>query len=210
MFTVREPSTVGKGREGGFRARFGLYLFVAVGLSLLMLAGCARAETGRLTLDLETLQARAEPGDFQAQPVANALVGEVTEDLFVGVVVPEVVEEGQEVRVYLCDGENFSQWLSGELDAAGEARLGEQIGAQVSLRIEATGEVFGVAQVPGEGPQAFRATAATGDAGLYRAEETFDGVNHVAGWIVLADGRQKGAFCCGCIVFCFPECCLMR
>jgi hypothetical protein len=190
--------------------RSGFYILVAVGLSVLLLAACAPAESGRLTLDLDTLQASAEPGDFQAEPVANALVGEVTEELFVAVVVPDVVEEGQEVRVYLCDGENFAQWISGELDAAGEARLGERIGAQVHLRIEENGEVFGVAQVPGEGPQPFRATAATGDAGLYRAEETFNGVTHVGGWIVLPDGRQRGDFCCGCIVICFPHCCIIR
>lgn len=210
MIALRRPSSVKEGRAGGGFVRSGFSVLVAIGLSVLLLAACAPAESGQLLLDLDTLQASAEPGDFQAQPIANARVGEVTESLFVAVVVPDVVEAGQEVRVYLCDGENFAQWLSGELNAAGEARLGEQIGAQVNLRIEDNGDVFGVAQVPGEIPQAFRATAATGDAGLYRAEEDFNGVTHVGGWIVLQDGRQRGDFCCGCIVICFPHCCVFR
>jgi hypothetical protein len=119
MGASHKPSSVKEGRDGGGVVRSGFYILVVVGLSVLLLAACAPAKPGRLILDLETLRASSEPGDFQAEPVANALVGEVTEELFVAVVVPDVVEAGQEVRVYLCDGENFAQWLSGELDAAG-------------------------------------------------------------------------------------------
>jgi hypothetical protein len=198
----------GEGSTRRVKSRF--LVSVIVALTLLTLAACTQAQTDDLTLDLETLQASTAQGVYQAERVPNARVGEVTEDLFVAVVVPDRVEEGQSVRVYLCDGEEFSQWLSGDLDAGGEAQLGEALGAQVSLRIEDTGDVFGLAQVPGQLPRPFRATAATGEAGLYRAEQTFDGVDHVAGWIVLPDGRQKGIHCCGCIILCQPLCCMAR
>jgi len=197
-------------REGTVFVRYILRFLVAVALSALVSAAGAYAEADPLILDLETLQARSEVGVFQAEPVANARVGEVSAELLVAVVVPDVVEAGEDISVYLCDGVGFAQWISGELDAAGEARLGERIGAQVHVRVEDTGDVFGVAQVPGGGPQPFWATAETGDAGLYRAEEEFGGVTHVGGWIVLPDGRQKGDFCCGCIVICFPHCCIFR
>jgi hypothetical protein len=42
---------------------------------------------------------------------------------------------------------------------------------------------------------------ATGDAGLYRAEETIDGTEYVGGWIALADGRQQGSICQRVCVF---------
>lgn len=42
-------------------------------------------------------------------------------------------------------------------------------------------------------PQPFTATLASGDAGLYRAEETFEGFDDISGWIVLNDGRQQEA-----------------
>lgn len=190
--------------------RYGVRLLTAVALSALVSAAGAYAGSDHLVLDLDTLQAHSGVGVFQAAPVANARVGEVSAELFVAVVVPEVVEAGREVSVYLCDGAGFAQWISGELNTAGEAFLGERIGAQVHLRVEDTGDVFGVAQVPGGGPQPFWASVETGDAGLYRAEEEFGGVTHVGGWIVLPDGRQKGDFCCGCIVICFPHCCVFR
>jgi len=195
MVASHEHSLPHEHREGTVFVRYILRFLVAVALGALVSAAAAHAEeSDHLIPDLETLQARSEVGAFQAELVANARVGEVSAELFVAVVVPDVVEAGQEISGYLCDGAGFTQWISGELDAAGEARLGERIGAQVHVRVEDTGGVFGVAQVPGGGPQPFRATAETGDAGLYRAEEDFGGVTHVGGWIVLPDGRQKGDF----------------
>jgi hypothetical protein len=210
MWGLRHLFQAKNGQRKERAVRFRWFVPVIAGLVVLMLVACTQAQPEDMRLDLQTLQASTEQGVYQAAPVENARVGEVTEDLFVAVVVPEVVEEGQSVSVYLCDGEAFSQWLSAELDADGQALLGQVIGAQVSLRIEDNGEVFGLAQVPGQLPHPFRATEATGEAGLYRAEETFDGVDHVAGWIVLPDGRQKGIHCCGCIILCQPLCCMHR
>jgi hypothetical protein len=39
----------------------------------------------------------------------------------------------------------------------------------------------------------FTTTLATGDAGLYRAEAIVEGRDYIGGWIVLNDGRQRGA-----------------
>ena len=112
--------------------------------------------------------------------------------MFIAVTVDDPAEDAQprQVSVYLCNGEDFSQWLTGEVDAEGEALLEEETGTKVTLSIAEDGEISGVAQVPGEREEPFVTTPASGDAGLYRAEETFDGVKHVGGWVVLDDGRQ--------------------
>lgn len=190
--------------------KFRFLVFTFAALILLMLAACSATDADDLTLDLETLEASGPDGIYRAQPIANAQVGEVNDDLFVAVTLDEEGQgqEQQQVTVYLCDGEDFSQWLSGEVDAQGQALLGEEIGAQVALAIGDDGEVSGVVQTPDDNPQPFTTIAATGDAGLYRAEETFNGVDHVGGWIVLNDGRQKGRACCTCPGgLCHPGCC---
>ena len=190
------------------KSRF-LVLTLVISVVMLIAAGCAGGGDGDLSLDVETLQADFKSLAFEAEPMANAHVGEVNEDLFVAVTVDEPAEPEQ-VSVYLCDGEEFSQWLSGELNAEGVAELGEDMGAQVALTVDEGGNVSGVVQPPGDVPQPFTATAATGDAGLYRAEEAVDGVTHVGGWIVLPDGRQKGQYCCTCRSgICHPGCCVV-
>jgi hypothetical protein len=189
-----------------------LLVSIFAGLILLALVACSATDGGDLTLDLDTLQARGLEGVYQAQPISNAQVGETTEGLFISVALDETVEEGepQPVTVYLCDGEEFSQWLTGEVDAEGRALLEEEMGAKVALAIEDDGEASGLVQVPGREIESFTTTAATGEAGLYRAEETFDGEKRVAGWIVLNDGRQKGfppCCVCDCECGCSPYCC---
>lgn len=193
-----------------------LRVFVLIVVTLLLLAVTACSDTAAtdLTLDPDTLQATGSEGTYQARAVAGAHVGEVTDDLFIAVAVEDGAEaaearEGQPVSVYLCDGE-FSQWLRGELDAQGQTVLEEELGAKVRLGLAGDGEIAGIVQVPGARPQPFTATAATGEAGLYRAQQTFAGVEASAGWVVLNDGRQRGSACCECWPppgYCAPECC---
>ena len=145
---------------------------VALGMLLLLLPGC-------------TILGGAESE-------GESYVGTVADELFIGIAVNEEASgEGERALVaYLCDGEAVSQWFVAErveqemtLDA-GDTRV------ELAL---SDGGVSGTVTLAGQEPQAFEAAPATGDAGLYRAEESFDDVDHVGGWIVLPDGRQQGA-----------------
>lgn len=163
-----------------------LKLLVAGALAF-ALGACADDDDG-LALDLDTLQAETEGGIFQAAPMPNTFVADVDEDLYIGISLEE-----DDVTVYLCDGERVGVWLTGEVDDEGLAELGSfEEGAYVQLGVD-DDLVSGSVTVAGAlGAHRFEATPANGDAGLYRAEETFEGEDYVGGWVVLEDGRQKG------------------
>lgn len=123
---------------------------------------------------------------------AHAFSGEVDEDLFIGVLVADRPSEAERkaLVVYLCDGADVSTWVFAE--AEGDSAVVETGGTRVQLSL-AEDSVFGVVERPGVAPQGFVADLATAPAGLYRGIETFDGREYVGGWIVLDDGRQRGA-----------------
>ncbi len=145
---------------------------VALGLLLLLLPGC-------------TILGGAESE-------GESYVGTLDDALFIGIAVNEDVGgEGERALVaYLCDGETVSQWFVAErVEQEMTLTAGD---TRVELAFSGDG-VSGTVALAGQEPQAFEAAPATGDAGLYRAEESFDDVDHVGGWIVLPDGRQQGA-----------------
>ncbi len=123
---------------------------------------------------------------------AHAFAGEVDQDLFIGVLVADDPEdpERRPLIVYLCDGANVSTWLFG--DANGGSAALETDGARVEVLL-GHDSVVGVVERTGVAPRSFAADLVTGDAGLFRAVATFDGQEYVGGWIVLDDGRQRGA-----------------
>lgn len=151
-------------------------------------------------LNLTTLEAEAPQGTYHAERIAPAHVGEVDDGLFIAIVYDRDAGLPQEVRGYICDGEDISQWLVGEIDASGSGTLipGGWIPAEdpdVTVQLAVQDELSGAVRI-GDGEATSLALAeATGDAGLYRSEETFDVAEQVAGWIVLADGRQVGGEC---------------
>jgi hypothetical protein len=153
------------------------------------------AAAGQPELDLVTLQADTDVGTLQAEPIPHAYVGAVDDELFIAVALDDGAD-GQTARVYLCDGAEVSIWLRGDVEPEQPTRLGGfEDGAHVEFVV--TDEaVHGEVTLAGQGgPRYFEAVAATGDAGLYRAEETIDGTEYVGGWIALADGRQQGLIC---------------
>jgi len=123
---------------------------------------------------------------------ANAFAGEVDHDLFIGVLVADDQDdpERQALVVYLCDGADVSTWLFG--DATGASTVLETTDARVEVLL-GHDSVVGVVERTGAAPRSFAADLVTGDAGLFRAVETIEGSDYVGGWIVLADGRQRGA-----------------
>lgn len=99
-----------------------------------------------------------------------------------------VATVGDRIRAYVCDGKNLSAWFNGRL-ANGSAKLAAANGQRIDVSVanrSATGKVT----LAGGRVLRFAAAPARGDAGLYRGES--DG--YLAGWIVLADGTQRGVF----------------
>lgn len=104
-----------------------------------------------------------------------------------------IVSDGEEVLAFVCDGEALVVWLRGAVEngslvlnspaSAAQSYLFEaQLGANAEGSLFMNGE-----RLP------FTAETAEGEAGLYRAEETLDGVDLVGGWIVDNSGEQRGA-----------------
>ncbi|MFO7540182.1 MAG: hypothetical protein R6X32_19240 [Chloroflexota bacterium] len=128
--------------------------------------------------------------------LADAFAGAVNESLFIGVLVAEdpPAPDRKALIVYLCDGADFSTWLFGETTGDSAVLEGGDTSVALSLGEDSvTGEVVQA----GAAPQPFVAELGTDDAGLFRGVETFDGQDYVGGWIVLNDGRQRGAITLG-------------
>jgi hypothetical protein len=171
---------------------------VVMGLLAVLLPACANlagempaAGSGDPTLDLESLQANTNLGVLHAEQIPNAFVGAVNEQLFIAVALaePDHAGEQKQVRVYLCDSDQVSVWLSGEM--TGDAVTLAVEDTRVEL-VTTEDSVSGTVILAGGQPQPFTAVPAGGEAGLYRAEKTFDEGHVVAGWIVLHDGSQRG------------------
>jgi hypothetical protein len=171
---------------------------VVIVLLAVLLPACANlagempaAGSGDPTLDLESLQANTILGILHAEQIPNAFVGAVNERLFIAVALagPDHTSGQRQVRVYLCDSDQVSVWLSGEM--SGDAVTLAVEDSRVEL-VTTEDSVSGTVILAGGQPQPFTAVPAGGEAGLYRAEETFDEGHVVAGWIVLHDGSQRG------------------
>lgn len=136
------------------------------------------ALTGLLLLLLGT-------GCQRALPSAQTFVGPVDgSDTFVGLSIVD-----GEVMAYVCNGRDNSAWLRGT--AKGDEVSLVAGGTRLDARRRGD-RIEGTVTFP-TGPHSFEAHAATGGAGFYRAAQTIAGLGYVGGWIVLRDGRQRGA-----------------
>ncbi len=151
-------------------------------------------------LDLETLEVEFPNGPTAAEPWDNTWVGQVTDDLFIGIRIADPNGDApREVTAYLCDNE-FWAVLDGELvdDAATLSDEGTVVGLEL-IGDEVTGSVT----LADQNPIDFSAEPATGDAGVYVASTELDEVEVTGRWIVLKDGQQRGTEIC-CSFACCP------
>ena len=109
-----------------------------------------------------------------------------------------VVTDGSRVLAYVCDGvpadpvgtlPTIQTWFNAPSD--GSTVDATQAGTRLQLRLTGT-DMTGTLTLAGGRQLAVTGKAATGDAGLYRAEATGAGAKAVAGWILAADGAQRG------------------
>ena len=101
-----------------------------------------------------------------------------------------IVAAQGKVLAYICDGEKIAQWFRGTLGEGGAIAI--ELGSnKLNARLNA-GIVSGTVEVGGEKLE-FSATAATGNAGLFRTELSAGGSNYTGGWIIDQNGEQRGA-----------------
>lgn len=170
-------------------------VFVALALAVTACTGSDEPEGREATGDSEELAIAGEP-ELKVFHERDHLVGEVNDDLFIGIAVENAAEtdEPRQLTGYLCEGEDIGDWFSGELTGE-QATLKTGGGTRVELTVTDDG-ASGTVTTPDEEPQEFTAEAATGSAGLHRLEMPLDDDSTVAsGWITLNNGRQKGLPC---------------
>ncbi len=111
-----------------------------------------------------------------------------------------VVVDGSRALAYICDGvpgdpagttPTVQAWFNGASD--GTTVDVQQPAGRLQLQLTSTGMTGTVSLADGR-RLAVSGQAAAADAGLYRAESTGAGGKVVAGWILAADGQQRGGF----------------
>ena len=95
------------------------------------------------------------------------------------------------VTAYVCDSAAISEWFKGSVNGS-SLDLTNADGARLTADLAAD-SFTGTFTPSSSSPLTFSAEQADQPAGLYRGEDTVDGVDLVAGWIVLPDGDQRGA-----------------
>lgn len=174
------------------RWKIGNLLLAPIVAVTLALTGCSEESDDFVTIDVQTLEVLHEHGITVGERVPNAFVGEVTEELLVGVATPE--ESGArynagDIIVYLCDSETIAAWFSTRFTGNEMTIDFGDIAVELAISED---EVTGIATIADGDPMPFTARRATANSGLFTAEGTFDGVTYRGGWIVLEDGRQAG------------------
>ncbi len=153
-------------------------------------------------LDLETLEVEFPNGPTTAEPWDNTWVGQVTDDLFIGIRITDAYGDApREVTAYLCDND-FWAVLDGELVDDAAALSDEDKDTDVNLEL-IDDEITGSVTLAGQSTMDFSAEPASGDAGVYVAATEIDEVEVTGRWIVLEDGQQRGTEIC-CSFACCP------
>jgi serine/threonine-protein kinase len=123
-----------------------------------------------------------------AQPISGSFVGKVDgSDAFIAI----VLHTNGEVTAYVCDSAIISEWFKGSVTGS-SLDLTNASGARLTADLAAD-SFNGTFTLAGGSALNFSVTEEDQPAGLYRGEDTVDGVDLVAGWIVLPDGDQRGA-----------------
>lgn len=157
-------------------------------------------------LDLASLEAAAPTGTFAAESYENAYVGEVSEDLLIGVSLdPNGTGDQGAVAVYLCDSDAVSAYLWGEFDDGAAALSDDDVEVELEVAAEAITGTVTVAGVKAP----FTARPATAGSGMFVATDSAGEIDLEVRWVAVDDGRQRGrvvccwptshiTFACGC------------
>jgi hypothetical protein len=159
-------------------------ILLVVAAAMAALAGCSS----------EGSKDAATPPTSSASTATQSYVGRAAgSEAFVGVVV-----DGKRVLAYVCDGvpgdpvgttPTVQAWFNGTSD--GSSVDVSQPAGRLQLQLT-DAAMTGTLTLAGGRTLAVTGQPTTGDAGLYRAEAAASGGQAVAGWILAADGGQRG------------------
>lgn len=91
---------------------------------------------------------------------------------------------------YVCDSKQIATWFSGPV-SGNAIDLTAANGDHLKATLAATGATGTVTLGGKDLP--FTAPSSGANGGLFRAEQSANGTNVIGGWIVAADGQQRGA-----------------
>ena len=121
-------------------------------------------------------------------PVSGSFAGRVDgSDAFISI----VAHKNGKVTAYVCDGATISDWFKGDSNGS-SIDLTNASGAHLTADLSAD-STNGTFTPSGGSALNFTTSPVTQPAGLFRGEETVDGVKYVDGWIFLPDGDVRGA-----------------
>jgi hypothetical protein len=166
-------------------------VIIAAALVMIGTVAAERAEDF-VAIDVETLEFVIDQGTGVADRIPNAYVGELSDDMLIGVAVPQ--EDGPyhdagDVIVYICDSTTLAAWFY--TTSTGDDMVIEFQDITVDL-VVLIDQVMGTVVIGDGEPKTFTARAATNTSGLFAGDATFDSETYRGGWIVLEDGRQAG------------------
>lgn len=129
-------------------------------------------------------------GEESKEAAASFATAVEGSDAFVGAVVDEADDR---VMAYVCDGKSVATWFTGKAAEDGTISLTSADGSRLSGRV-AGDRLTGSLVLPNGGATLnFSAPEVDSPAGLYRSKSQLRGEAAVGGWVVLEDGRQRGA-----------------
>ncbi|MEW6083681.1 MAG: hypothetical protein AB1607_03705 [Chloroflexota bacterium] len=122
-----------------------------------------------------------------ATPPSGAFAGKVDgSDAFIAV----VLHTDGTVTAYVCDGLAVAEWFKGNANG-NSLDLTNADGA--TLNATTAADSFSGTFTPvGGSALNFSVSVVTEPEGLWRLDETVDGVDYVTGWVVLPDGDVRG------------------
>lgn len=151
----------------------------------LLLAGCGAGSAN-------APQQEQEPASNEPSTYAGKVEGT---EAFIAI----VVDKENHALAYLCDGREgqsatVAEWFTGAVAEDGSLDLRSEGGAHLVANVSGSEEgVEGSVTLPEGEEHSFVASPVEAPAGLYRAEETVEGVEYVGGWIELEGGEERGA-----------------
>ena len=138
-----------------------------------------------VVLILLSLVLSACDSSSQSEVTTGSWAGKVEgTDAFIG-----IASNGKEVIAYVCDGQSISQWFKGQINSNSLELSANGATLRLDLAVDSAS---GTVTLADGGSFNFTADRASGDAGLYRLDESANGEDFVSGWVVLNDGQLRG------------------
>lgn len=157
-----------------FSARFLVFLIPLMILLLSLLSACSMPGSS-------PSQAAQSQTENYVGPLANS-------SAWIGLVVDR--QQGK-VLAYVCDGKTVGDWFFGTLQSSGTFDLSSTAGTHLHGTVTQS-QVQGAFTPNGSQSLTYTAAPATDEEGIYRLDQTVDGIHYIWGWVVGANGFVVG------------------